>query len=305
MITLRFRRFTVHGLAAALLLSLVVHVALLAMGLAASPLSVTAPPAELDVTLVSARSLEAPVVARELAQASLDGGGNIDEGAARATAPRAAMPQARSQPSTVPAASRAAARVESARDSRPVLPSEATPLLPSRSTGPAPAVVAERPDEASNAPSPAAAPVSGGDLAARVLLAVRDDARLARDLQHYESAPRRRFVGAQARELRFALYLDQWREKIERMGTTHYPADARGRIYGNLRLTVAIRADGTIESLEFDRRSGRIELDQAAERIVRMGAPFAPLPPEVRRDTDVLVITRTWFFEPGDTLRSE
>ena len=166
---------------------------------------------------------------------------------------------------------------------------------------PSPAAVPERPDDVASAPPP----VSGRDLAARALLAVRDEARLARDLQQYESAPRRRFVGAQARELRFALYLDQWREKIERTGTTNYPADARGRIYGNLRLTVAIRADGSIESLEFDRRSGRIELDQAAERIVRMAAPFAPLPPEVRRDTDVLVITRTWFFEPGDTLRSE
>ena len=64
-------------------------------------------------------------------------------------------------------------------------------------------------------------------------------------------------------------------------------------------------ADGSIESVEFDRRSGQPVLDQAAERIVRLAAPFAAFPAELRSDTDVLVVTRTWYFEPGDTLRSE
>ena len=40
-------------------------------------------------------------------------------------------------------------------------------------------------------------------------------------------------------------------------------------------------------------------------RIVRLAAPYAAFPAELRSDTDVLVVTRTWYFEPGDTLRSE
>jgi protein TonB len=167
---------------------------------------------------------------------------------------------------------------------------------------PAPAPVAVEPHVESPTPAPA---LSGRDLLANALLAARQDARADRELSRFESAPRRRFVGAQTREARFALYVDQWREKIERTGNHNYPADARGRVYGSLRLTVAIRADGSIESLEFDRRSGRPQLDQAAERIVRLAAPFAAFPPDLRRDTDVLVITRTWYFEPGDTLRGE
>jgi protein TonB len=46
-------------------------------------------------------------------------------------------------------------------------------------------------------------------------------------------------------------------------------------------------------------------LDAAAVHIVEMSAPFAPFPPDVKRDTDILHITRTWTFTKGDELRSE
>jgi protein TonB len=46
-------------------------------------------------------------------------------------------------------------------------------------------------------------------------------------------------------------------------------------------------------------------LDDAAIRIVRMAAPFAPFPPELRKDVDRLEIIRTWKFEKGDRLTSE
>jgi protein TonB len=36
-----------------------------------------------------------------------------------------------------------------------------------------------------------------------------------------------------------------------------------------------------------------------------MAAPFAPFPADIRRDTDILHITRTWSFTKGDELRSE
>ena len=299
--TIRLPSSLDRGLALALLVSLLLHGVVLTLRLVLAPATERAPPLELEVALVNARSISAPSTAATLAQASLDGGGNTDQGRARLLAPPPALPaplaaqgaDARRTPTQASAASRPVERGRTALSA----PVESLPHGP-------PAPPLERSGvEPPLPPSPPA--LSGRDLAARVLLAARDDARMARELQTYESAPRRSFVGAQAREARFALYLDQWREKIERVGNTNYPADARGRIYGSLRLTVAIRADGSIESLEFDRRSGRAQLDQAAERIVRMAAPFAPFPPEVRRDTDVLVITRTWFFEPGDTLRGE
>ncbi len=44
-------------------------------------------------------------------------------------------------------------------------------------------------------------------------------------------------------------------------------------------------------------------LNQAARRIVQLAAPFAPFPPDIARDTDILAITRTWNFV-NDTLET-
>ena len=62
---------------------------------------------------------------------------------------------------------------------------------------------------------------------------------------------------------------------------------------------------GSVERVVIDRTSGRKVLDAAAIKIVEMAAPYAPFPPDIRRDTDVLDITRTWTFEKGGELRSE
>ena len=57
-----------------------------------------------------------------------------------------------------------------------------------------------------------------------------------------------------------------------------------------------------VDSIDLDRSSGLKVLDDAAFRIVRMAEPFPVFPADIRRDTDLLVITRTWFFERGDKL---
>jgi len=44
------------------------------------------------------------------------------------------------------------------------------------------------------------------------------------------------------------------------------------------------------------RSSGFDVLDQAAIRIVKLAAPFSPFPPDIRSETDILDITRTWQF---------
>jgi protein TonB len=68
---------------------------------------------------------------------------------------------------------------------------------------------------------------------------------------------------------------------------------------------VTIRSDGSVESIELDRSSGLKVLDAAAFKIVRMAGPYAAFPASIRRDTDLLVITRTWFFGQGDKLWTE
>jgi protein TonB len=134
---------------------------------------------------------------------------------------------------------------------------------------------------------------------------MRLQAQIDRQIEQYQKRPRKKFIGANTAEYRFAQYEEDWRVKVERVGTLNYPPEARGRVYGNLRLTVTIRPDGNVESIELDRSSGLKVLDAAAFKIVRMATPFAAFPPDIRRDTDLLIITRTWFFGQGDKIWTE
>jgi protein TonB len=134
----------------------------------------------------------------------------------------------------------------------------------------------------------------------------RLQAQIAQSWDAYQQRPRRQFVGARTQEYRFARYVEDWRAKIERVGNLNYPDEARRqRVYGALLLTVSIRRDGTVDSIEVNRSSGFRVLDQAAVRIVELAAPFAPFPPDIARDTDVLSITRTWSFTSGDQFQTQ
>ncbi|KAG1196075.1 hypothetical protein G6F35_013068 [Rhizopus arrhizus] len=129
-------------------------------------------------------------------------------------------------------------------------------------------------------------------------------AALAARVPLYSAEPRTLFVAPSAEASRYAAYLDAWRTRIEAVGTQHYPDEARGRIYGTLRITVSVRSDGSIANVEIDQPSPHAVLNQAARRIVQLAAPFPPFPPDIARDTDVLVITRTWHFV-NDTLETQ
>ena len=147
---------------------------------------------------------------------------------------------------------------------------------------------------------------TANEMMQRTLDAMRLEAQIAKDMDAYQKRPKRRFVGARAEEYRFARYVEDWRLKVERVGNLNYPEAARqNKFYGSLLITVSIRADGTVENVEINRSSGNRVLDAAAVQIVRMAAPYAQFPPDIRRDTDVLHVTRTWTFTKADELVSQ
>ena len=130
-------------------------------------------------------------------------------------------------------------------------------------------------------------------------------AELDRHIQSASRYKRRKVLNASTREYKYASYLDAWRRKVERIGNLNYPDEAkRKRLYGTLILHVAVRADGSIEQIRLLHPSGHKILDDAAVRIVRLAAPFAPFPPEILKEVDVLDITRTWKFRNGNRLFS-
>lgn len=243
----------------------------------------------LQVVLVNAKSAHRPSKADALAQAHLDGGGNTDQ-KLRAASPLPALGEHDPQPELKQ-------REERVRE----LEQEAARLLAQvRATTPRPTPAP------SSAPPAQAAPAPGTDLITQSLQLARLQAQIEKDYQQYQERPKRRFVGARTEEYRFAQYVEDWRLKVERVGNLNYPEEARRKkIYGSLLLTVHIRSDGSVEKIDIDRSSGSSILDEAAVRIVRLAAPFAPFPENVRRDTDILAITRTWTFTREDQLTSQ
>lgn len=245
---------------------------------------------QLDVILVNAKSRQRPGTADALAQANLEGGGETDQDR------RAKTPLPVIEPRT-PGRDLAQAQ----RRVRELEAQQRKLLAQARKSPERVAPEAEQRAHA-NETSPQ---LSGRDLADLSLAAMRLQAQIDRQVDAYQKRPRKKFIGASAVEYRFAQYEEDWRQKVERIGTVNYPAAARGRLYGNLRMTVTLRPDGNVESIELDRSSGLKVLDDAAFRIVRMASPYASFPPDIRRDTDLLVITRTWFFGRGDRIWTE
>jgi protein TonB len=124
------------------------------------------------------------------------------------------------------------------------------------------------------------------------------EARIDAEAHLDAKGPRvRRLTSVSARSAVDAYYLQAWRRKVETIGNLNYPDEARRKsLYGSLRLLVAITPDGGLKEVRVLDSSGHKVLDDAAIRIVRLAAPYAPFPPEMRADTDVLEIIRTWQF---------
>ena len=242
----------------------------------------------LEVVLVNARHARAPDKPEALAQANLDGGGNTDAEVTAST-PLPPSPQSKSGDQLVEAKK----RVERLEAMQRKLLAETTER------------VAKTAPKSSETPAPAPREISGADLADSAAAIARMEAKIDKQLNEYARRPRKKFIGARTKEYRFARYVEDWRHKIERVGTLNYPASARGKLYGSMLMSVVIRADGTVERIHIHRSSGHKVLDEAAQRIVELAAPFAAFPPDIRRDTDILEITRTWTFTNADAVRTE
>ncbi|TAG72102.1 MAG: TonB family protein [Burkholderiales bacterium] len=242
----------------------------------------------LEVSLVNAKTNTRPTKADFLAQANLDGGGNTDaKRRLSSPLPRAAIDAQQTQ-------------LALAQEQVQALERETRELmrqLKSKSQ-------AANQREASDSTKTEAANTMK-QLSEKALELQRLEAQISREFDQYQQRPKKRHIGARAAEYRFARYVEDWRQKVERVGNENYPAAARERkIHGSLVLTVGIKADGRIESVEIDRPSGQRILDAAALKIVERAAPYAPFPSDVRADTDILYITRTWSFTREGGLES-
>ena len=272
----------------ALAVSLVIHALLLTLHFKFPQASNTMREKAMDIVLVNAKSAKKPRDAQALAQSNLDGGGNTDENR-RAKTP---LPPTLQQ-NTGNDIEQMQRRVRELEARQQTLLTQAKSL---RSAAPA--------QNASEQPTPSPN-ISGLDLAESARAMARLEGEISKSVDEYNKRPRKKNIGARTEEYRFAQYIEAWRQKIERIGTLNYPDAARGKLYGSLVLTVTIMPDGQVARIEINRSSGHKILDDSARRIVQMASPYAAFPPEIRRDTDVLEITRTWHFTQGDQLSAK
>jgi protein TonB len=246
----------------------------------------------LEVVLVNSKSISKPYKADTLAQANLDGGGNTDDNR-RAKTPFPLSPKHKQSIDVTKAKQKTKQLEQEAKKLMTAVNSKQS-IHQSNSR-------LEKSEQAKKIPD-------AFDLIQRSREIIRLEAQIAKDYEAYQKRPKRKFIGARTKEYRFARYVEDWRVKVERIGNLNYPEAAkRDRLYGHLQLTVGIMADGNLESIEINRSSGKKILDEAAINIVKLAGQngFAPFPPDISRDTDILHITRTWVFTRSDELMSK
>jgi protein TonB len=233
----------------------------------------------LDVILVNARHDTAPQAAQALAQANLEGGGDSSE-EIRATSPLPPQDSLREGNDLLDMVRGQQANIRPQPNDQ-ILTQQDSP-------------VAIKTDTLEDKPSPAQ-PVTGTDPMDATAAIIKLNAEIAEQTRRYNQRPRVERIGATTREYRFAQYIEDWRAKAERIGMQNYPKKPVGK-YGKLVMSVTIKKDGHIKEVDIRRRSKDPDLNDAAERIVRMGSPYAPFPPNIAVDTDEIEIIRTWTF---------
>ncbi|MBT8421064.1 MAG: TonB family protein [Gammaproteobacteria bacterium] len=274
----------------------------------------------LDVVLVQTQSDKAPDEASYLAQANQAGGGDSKE-KARPSAPLPApfVNRTPTEITTAPPLSASRSldekfKTDEASQSQSSAPKpviaqtfrrnkqkvqKQPPPNPKPTQEPRPT----KPVKTQSAPSASTEKVNAAALVRRSLALTSLNAEIQQRLRAYAERPRRKWITARTREYKYASYMEAWRAKVEQVGNLNYPDEAmRRKLSGNLLLGVAINADGTINEITLHRSSGYKILDDAAIRIVRLAAPFAPLPNNIRKDVDILHIERTWQFLAANRL---
>lgn len=244
----------------------------------------------LEITLAPFKSDTKPKDADFLAQENQQGSGTLDKKAVPKTTEIAPYQDTQINKVTPPPAA------------KPVVKQDAPKTAVATKAQAQQRTVAKRDEVKPNEPKKAAPTFDSAQLNSEIASL---EAELADEQQAYAKRPKiHRLSAASTMRDKGAWYKEDWRKKIERIGNLNYPEEARRKqIYGSLRMMVSINRDGSLYEVLVLESSGQPLLDQAAQKIVRLAAPFAPFSGDLS-DIDRLEIIRTWKFARGDKLSS-
>ncbi len=325
-----------------LLISIIIHlIIVLGISFDVFSEPTNAPVNNLEITLVKQQDRIKPEEADFLAQADNEGGGETDTPSPEPT-PELPVPVVEEAPSSEPIPPIAMTEVEPEPippvdpEPEPIPeppapePEPAPPEPEPKPTPPAPAEPqpekpvkkltqdkaerkvekVEKPEtdvepQAEAAPEPPPRP-SARELMLQARNEIHDlQNKLNETTRALSDRPKKRRISASTKEFAAAAYMKAWEMKVENIGNMNYPQEARRQgLNGSLMLSVDINPDGSVPAggIVISRSSGHEVLDEAAVRIVRLGAPYAAIPENVLKDNDMLTIIRTWKFETGQGL---
>jgi protein TonB len=123
--------------------------------------------------------------------------------------------------------------------------------------------------------------------------------------EKYAKRPKSKYLSASTKSYEFANYMQTWVKKIERVSNLNYPEEARQKNFiGTLVMSVGIDIDGYVKEIKIIQTSGFKAIDDAAIHLVYLAEPFEAIP-ENSNNIDILYITRTWQFLPGNKLKQK
>lgn len=277
MVALR-RHWRADPLSVGIVFSVLLHALILMLRFAPPvPLRYAPMESQLEVILLNARTDSKPLKPEVVAQVNMEGGGDRDQGRAR---------------SPLPADTRVEDGNDLLRTSRRVAQLEAEQRrLLELAKGPTTYVAPEK----RTADSPPTTLITEADEDINQVIA-RMQAQIDKQISDYNKRPKRLTYGINAKGVAYAVYVDDWADRIEKIGTERYPPDARGRIYDSLICTVEIDKNGNVVDVILNKRSKHEVLNRAVRQIVQAGAPYPRFTTEMASQGDILQIVRTWTF---------
>ncbi len=236
----------------------------------------------LDIILVNARSnAGAPDKPQALAQANLQGGGDVAQGRAQSPLPMSERRQSGQ------ANDAATAKLRQLKQQQSALLAQVKQQLSINSS-----------QQSANAAEAAAI-----DQQRRQLLDTL--AEIEQRINEQNARPRTRYVSPSTREVSYALYHDHMRRLIEEHGTRFFPQIQGRKLYGSLTLVLTINAQGRVIASQVVKSSGQPELDKLALALAENAGPFGPFSTDMKREFDQLAMVSRYTFKRNLTVQAD
>jgi len=239
----------------------------------------------LEVILVNSKTNEVSDKATAIAQTSLAGGGDAEQGRATSPLPPAMVTDVgETQEETT------AQTLQTLQEQQNLLLADIKDRLQ--------AMAARDPRQAVNKADEAEREEKRRQL-------VKLLAEIQRRIQSENARPKKRYISPATKEAAYAVYYDGVRNTIEDRGTANFPQAGGKKLYGELTMIITINHTGQVLSAEVVETSGNPTLDRRASAIARSAGPFGSFNKAMRRDADQIVMVSRFRFTRDATLEAK